>query len=231
MAKATLNQAQEILKLVAHQPIDCERLQKLLESGLLSDLLIADPASVDRDAFRAALALTFKVIVDYTKPLADMIVDGKYDDVNLDITAEHFPIDTRHQSSADDVARASEEIKIRLVHLGRDAKTAEVEAEFDKTGLRPVTLPELLALYAAYPDLQRKYQTEPIVALGSVWRMPEDDLRKFEKNAIISFCRYPDCDLCVPMLDEYNKGRRLILRWCGPMFGWGSHHRFAAVRK
>jgi hypothetical protein len=102
----------------------------------------------------------FKVTVDYTKSLADMILSGKYDYVNGDITSEHFPFG----------AVSPEQVEIRLVHLGREATTDEVLAELDKMNLRPATLAELLALGAAHPDLQRKFW---MVALGSRWSDPD----------------------------------------------------------
>ena len=55
--KATLEQAGKILKLVKETEIPLEQLQKLLASGLLSDLLKANLDEVDRKAFRKVCGL------------------------------------------------------------------------------------------------------------------------------------------------------------------------------
>lgn len=55
--KATLEQAGKILKLVKETEIPLEQLQKLLASGLLSDLLKANIDEVDREVFRKVCGL------------------------------------------------------------------------------------------------------------------------------------------------------------------------------
>ena len=39
-----------------------------------------------------AIPQTFKVLVDYTQPLEEMIEEGNYDWVNPNITENHFPL-------------------------------------------------------------------------------------------------------------------------------------------
>lgn len=56
-----------------------------------------------------------------------------------------------------------------LVCLERVATTAEVSTELDRLALEPGRLPELLALGAARPELQRAF---PIVALGAAEAYP-----------------------------------------------------------
>jgi len=157
MSKATLNQSQELLKLVAQSGIKRDGLQALLESGRFSALLrefmedgVPEPS-------------TYTLFVDYDRSLADMIKAGRYDWTNDDITVEHFPLNKRE----------SGEVELHVVHFGCHMTTKEVLAELDKRGLRPAELPELLALGSAHPDLQRDY---PLVALGSGWPDPYGDL-------------------------------------------------------
>lgn len=136
---------------------------------------------------------TYKVTVNYGQTLAEMIAAGNYDWQNTDIIAEHFPIPP--------AKRGKEEVEIELVHLNRYAESDEVLRELDKMGLRPATLPELLAFGAAYPNKRREF---PIAALGSVGA---EQVAYFYKNA---------------------DGHGLGLRWWSG--GWGPGCRFAAVR-
>ena len=98
---------------------------------------------------------SFKVTVDYSKTLEQMIADGKYDWKNSDIKAKNFPLNGQGTTA----------VNIELVHFNRNIESDTALAELDKMGLRPATLPELLAFGAKYPDKQREF---PIVALGSV---------------------------------------------------------------
>lgn len=99
----------------------------------------------------------FLVLVDYCRSLEDMIAAGKYNDVNSDINAKHFPV-AKH---------GKENVAVELVHFDRSIGSGDALLELDKMGFRPATLPELLAFGEKYPDVQLQF---PIVALGSVWR-------------------------------------------------------------
>lgn len=139
---------------------------------------------------------TFPVVIDYEKSLQAMIRAGRYDWTNSDITEKHFP-----------VASGPIEISMELVHFDRAMTSEEVLAELDRKGLRPATLPELLAFGAKYPEKQREF---PVVALASVWRNWVAGRR-------------------VPYLWSLADGRGLDLDWLDS--GWDEHYRFAAVRK
>lgn len=195
MSKTTLSQGQQILNLVAQSGIERDRFQALLESGrfsvLLREFMEEDGSEPTGD--------TYMVTIDYDMPLADMIEVGSYDWVNDDITAKPFPPNKRESCK----------VELYVLHFGRDMTTKEVLAELDKRDLRFAELPELLALGAAHPDLQRKF---PLVALGSEWRRR-------------------DGDVGVPSLCGYGDVRRLFLYWSGPQDGWDDLCRFVAVRK
>ncbi|MDO8515714.1 MAG: hypothetical protein Q7S28_00490 [bacterium] len=140
----------------------------------------------------------YKVPVDYSRRLDAMIKDGRYDYVNPDITEKHFP----------EKRRGMEDIEIKLFHLNRVVNSDEATREIEKDGIwRRATLPELLALGASRPELQREFS---IVAPGSVWQL-EDVYRG------------------VPYLWSGGLGRGLDLDW--GIVDWGSSDRFAAVRK
>lgn len=99
----------------------------------------------------------FPVIVDYSKPLIEMIGDGNYAAVNPDILESHFSIH----------GQSNVVIIIELVYYHKMMKSEDIIQDIESCSLRPATLPELLAFGTAYPEKQCKY---PIVAMGSVWK-------------------------------------------------------------
>ena len=100
---------------------------------------------------------TFRVVVDYTQTLKQMVSAGNYDLVNEDITQDHFPIKGSGQ----------EEKEVVLFHFDKVMTSEQAITDMDKAGFRPVLIEEFLALGAQQPELQKKF---PIVCLGSVWR-------------------------------------------------------------
>ncbi|MEK7553547.1 MAG: hypothetical protein AAB504_02605 [Patescibacteria group bacterium] len=201
MKEATLKQAGKVLEVIGETP--CEQLQKILSSGLLSDLLSANVDLVDRDVVRQALGLkpigmhSYLMTIDYDRSVKDGIKAGNYDWRNDDITAKNFP--SQETGTA--------EVSIDILHFGKDISTDEVRAELDKHGYRPATLKELLALGEKHSNLQREF---PIIALGSVWQGPHG------------------CRSC-PYLYRDGSERCLGLGWVGSW--WRGSCRFAAVRK
>jgi len=146
-------------------------------------------AKVVRDGFR--------IVVDYSKSLVHMIAAGDYDWVNSDISEDHFLV--RGQGKV--------ELNPELIHYGKFMDSDDIVRDMDNRGLRPATLPELLAFGATYPDKQREF---PIVALGSVWR-PWGGIR------------------CVACLCGAGSRRVLFLFVWGGF--WHGGFRFLAVRK
>jgi hypothetical protein len=142
------------------------------------------------------LSSSFPITVDYAKSLAEMIAAGKYPYWNECITAENFPI----------MGEGSVNTEIVLVHFYRDNIEADdAVKELEQMGLRPATLPELLAFGAQYPDAQRE---SPIIALGSVC-------------ALSGGVRH------VPCLDYWQDRHELSLHYWDA--GWNDIYRFAAV--
>lgn len=102
----------------------------------------------------------FTAIVDYTRSLKGMIQAGKYDWVNDDITAKHFPVK----------GSGKMEVVFEPMHFNRSISSDNAIAEIKQKGRRPAKIEELLAFGEKYPEEQRKF---PIVGLGSVcqlWR-------------------------------------------------------------
>ncbi len=101
----------------------------------------------------------FKVTVDYSQAVKQMVEAGHYDWKNPNINHTNFPIPPSK--------RGKKEVTIGLVSFNRNMELNEILQELDRMGFRPAELPELLAFGTAYPEKQREF---PIVALGSVWR-------------------------------------------------------------
>ena len=99
---------------------------------------------------------TFPVTVNYDIRVEDAIKAGRYNWTN--VASENFP--SKRKGTA--------EMEIILIHFNREIGSDEAIREFDKQGLRPVELLELLAFGAKYPDVQREFS---VVALGSVCRI------------------------------------------------------------
>lgn len=127
----------------------------------------------------------FRLTIDYTRNLKDVIVAGYYDYVNKSITEASFPLGVEEQSK--------KELIMKLFCFNRYVKSEEAIREMDGKGYRPATLRELLAFGEKYPELQRQF---PIVALGSVWTGP-------------------DRVSCVPMLRGDSAHRDLFLHCLG----------------
>ncbi len=112
----------------------------------------------------------FKVVMDYSQSLADMIKAGNYNWVNSDITEKNFPlpkIPAGLSPSTSSGQATKVELNLELIRFNRSISSNDAIAELKKMGLRPATLPELLSFGSTYPEKQREF---PIVALGSVWQ-------------------------------------------------------------
>ncbi|MBN1325810.1 hypothetical protein JW977_02410 [Candidatus Falkowbacteria bacterium] len=174
---------------------------------------------------RQKVSDTYKVVVDYSKSLTEMIQLGNYGYVNDDITDRHFPIQGSGQHEAELVlvhlnkdATTKEvlvqgsgqyEAELVLVHLNKDATTKEVLANLDEMGLKPAKIEHQLALGALRPELQKEF---PIVALGSVWVDGRGDRH-------------------YPYLDFNDDKRKLRLDWDARGSHWYDYCRFLALRK
>lgn len=166
---------------------------------LLTDKGLAKKVAEVIMASRQKVGETYKVIVDYGLSLSKMIELGKYDWFNDDITDKHFELQGAGQH----------EVELVLVHLNRNATTKEVLEHLNSLGLEPAKIEQLLAIGAAYPELQKQF---PIIALGSVW---------VDVNGT-RFCPYLDC---------HGGERRLGLAWSDDGIHWNVACRFLAVGK
>lgn len=125
------------------------------------------------------------ITVDFGLSLAAMIAAGKYDRVNLEITAERFPV----------VGSGVVVYETKLFYINSIVSSDEVDGLIRRVDPAcpwgPSRHEHTLAFGAAYPELQRKH---PIIGLGS-----SVDL---------------DGRRCVVCLDRCGAGRYLDLdRW------------------
>jgi hypothetical protein len=126
--------------------------------------------------------------------LQEAIAAGTYDVVNENITAEKFNIEGAIVVAAD-----------ILLYRPCDETLDDIVAQLAWLGLRPATLPELLALGELHPQLQHEH------AIGAVGGI---------RNVADHFGAFP-------YLDASWHERRLDLEvWHGP---WDEQWRFAAV--
>ena len=98
---------------------------------------------------------TYPVTLAESATVEKLIAAGAYDQVNPDVSSENFK-----------PTLTAGTFEIVLKQYSRPMKTAQLKKRLDKDGLLPVTLPQLLAFGAAYPEVQRHYH---IACLGTVW--------------------------------------------------------------
>jgi hypothetical protein len=193
------------------------RFQQILASGILADILEADADLSRREEVRKALKLgllppgtlragnppeEFKLVVDFSMTLGQMVAVGKYDWKNDDIMAKQFSVAGEGQI----------EYEARLFNLERSISSADAEKGIREAipagQWEPGRIEHLLAFGAAYPEEQRK---NPIVCLGSV-----SNGKVFGKRQL-------------PYLYRRVIGRSLHLDWYGNI--WHPLYRFLGVRK
>lgn len=139
----------------------------------------------------------FPTIVNYDLSLGEMIKAGGYGDTDSDITPAHFPSNER----------GTIRVNVLVANFWGDTDSDVILQVFQKDGLRPATLRELLALASQYPRLE---DDTTIIALGSTWKG-----RTGADN--------------VTFLFRSNGTRKIELAWTGVFAG--ADYRFAAVRK
>ena len=138
--------------------------------------------------------------VDYGRNLEQMIEVGEYDHVNVNITEQNFSLATELRGQKTSVTS-------QLIHFGCDISSEDAMLAINKIGHPLATLPELLALGEAYPDLQFQF---PIIAFGSIWHDASGRLR-------------------VPYLVVDGTRRKLELYWFD--YGWHANCRFLVICK
>lgn len=99
----------------------------------------------------------YPVTVDYSKSLAEMFMSCRFDvtDSKLDeFIIGNFSVDDNSQKN----------VRLHITHFERHIDNDDIVIKLNNRGLRPATLPEMLAFWRRYPQFQRKFV---ILALGS----------------------------------------------------------------
>ncbi|HEV2695477.1 MAG TPA: hypothetical protein VG347_21470 [Verrucomicrobiae bacterium] len=106
-----------------------------------------------------ASSLKFKITVDFSSTLKQMITAGRYDWKNTQITSRRFPI----------VGTGKQTSVVKLVHFNRPINSGDnVKVKLEALGLKASTIEELLAFGIAFSDYQCRF---PVVALGSIVKL------------------------------------------------------------
>jgi len=92
--------------------------------------------------------------LDFTKKLKEMIREGDYDFIGVDLDERDFSF----------AGETEKEVKIHLFSFSKNVDSAEAISEIRNWGFKPITVVELLAIGAQMPDLQKDWD---IIALGS----------------------------------------------------------------
>jgi hypothetical protein len=158
---ATLKQAGHILTLISQKGLTKSQLVEAISDGTLPDFLeaLAGGLGKTREEFRSFLGLepiiSFKIVVDYSMTLKDMISACGCDSKNSYITEKYFPIS----------GVGKKKINVELVKLNRSISSGDACTQIDSIGFRPATIEELLAFGTKFPWFQQEFA---IYALGSV---------------------------------------------------------------
>ena len=184
-----------------------DQMQRVLGSGLVSDIFNPEAKLTNRLAIRQALGLGAlpsepgQHIVDYYgMSHEDMMVAGNYDWKDGAIKPVRFPVKGEGKVEFEDT----------LFHFDRSISSKDAIKEIvnaDKANpWAPAKTENILAYGAKNPEEQRKY---PIVGLGSVAEV------RGRRSVLY--------------LDEGGSRRNLYLNWFDD--DWHSDYRFLAVRK
>jgi len=120
------------------------------------------------------------LVVDYRRPFKKSVAAGCYDNIDSNITENHFPTKAYE--------REKKEVSFRLFHFYRNIQTDDAIQKMKEEGYRPATMRELLAFGEANPELQMKFI---IIAL----------------NANFEDCLGDECFVCLNCLDS---GERVL---------------------
>lgn len=181
---------------------DCMNFKKPVFLAVILSLILSCGAF----AQTAKVEGKFRVVVDYSQTLEEMIAAGRYELVSTHGEEMDFG-DFHVRCSKCDV----EEVTIEIIRLDRRGQISPEDAlsELELMSLRPATLPELLAFGAKYPKKQRKITISAIFG-------PTQPMKNFFVAALEG-----------RSLDGWRK-LSFIYQWDGT---WCSHCRLAAVRK
>lgn len=167
MKDATLAQGNQVLSLILQKKKSAKKIQDLLASGLLSDLLDADPRLVKRREFQRFLSLpplvtTYEVEAVATEVAEKMVLkDGVYQNGSPAVprgltfpqrdNAGEKQIILLLQLDCEDFLAENDQ------DIDRNIEEKEALREMKKRGYLPGGLLEMADLIVAHPELRKSY--------------------------------------------------------------------------
>lgn len=147
----------------------------------------------------SVIITTHRVVIDNDMSLEDMIKAGNYDWGNWSINAKNFKFKR---------GKGKIGVTIKLICFNRLMSYRKIIRWFNRHGLRPGNLLELLAFGSTYPKKQLEF---PVVQMGTLWRIKK---RRGSRGLY---------------LRRGNKERGLSAIWLE--HGFLKYYRFIAVEK
>lgn len=162
----------------------------------------------------------FMIRVNHDLSIKEMIKLGEYQKISLELSELAVRALTHGFSG-------EEEIRIQLFHFGRTMSSAEVVEELKKSGCRPATIVELLAIGAQHPSRQKQYRLATIDALVKVPVLNELELDT-DGDAQVSHVEAIANLPGVCLFTSKNTGERILAEFSGYL-SWSGDFRFPAV--
>ncbi|MDP3999742.1 MAG: hypothetical protein Q8P76_04120 [bacterium] len=162
----------------------------------------------------------FTIRVNHDLSLKEMIKLGEYQKISLNLSELAVRALTQGYSG-------EEEVRIQLFHFGRTMTSAQVLEELQKSGCRPATMVELLAIGAQHPLRQKQYRIATIDTLVKVRVL--DDLELSEAgDAEVSHTEATANIPGVCLFTSKTTGERILAEFSG-FLQWAGDFRFPAV--
>ena len=142
MKYATLAQGSQVANLIVQKKVSAERLQALLETGLLADLLDIDASEVNRNSLRMALGLPtedlYEISLRANDTFATLYGRGRWDSDDISIFPEYHHISVGRDDSA----------LIEIVRFGVELTPEQAAERGRRQGLVQPTPEQVLAFGA-----------------------------------------------------------------------------------
>lgn len=130
----------------------------------IAQILAEKPAKAEPPPIPEPVITPYKLTVDYSRPLADVVEDGKFNWCNEDFNQKNFPV----------VGEGIVEEELYTIHFQRKLSDEALVAECKRLGYEIIGNTEGAHFGAKFPELQRQY---PII-FGSAWECPDGYLRR-----------------------------------------------------
>lgn len=188
------------------------RLHRILAAASIGIAALLTFSCMSQQERASLLAGPYTVQVDYSASLEDALGAGRYNWVNSQVTPSNFTSTQTGRATLSGV----------LIQFSPQASLDYVMSQA-AAGMRPATLPELLAFGQAYPDVQKKL---PVLALGSFADLVVNTYEHFSSDGMLgAFVKViPRLERLYPFLGGGFPGRIVGLEWLGDPAGYGMYY-------